>query len=76
MQTTEIREFDSRPTLYKLEDGKIFEQTWDRIEGGYRSWREYQVPENEVQKYWVALVKCETRDITDPAYDEKAFEVK
>lgn len=74
-QITEIREFDSRPTLYKLEGGKIFERVWNRWEGGYGLWTDYGIPANEVNKYWKALVKCVTRDVTDPEYDEAAFEV-
>lgn len=35
---TTIREFDSKPTEYKLEDGKIWERTWNRFEGYYYDW--------------------------------------
>lgn len=70
-----IREFDSRPTWYKLEEGKIWEQSWNRHEGYYYLWEEFKVDESEVQKYWTALINCTTRDVTDPDYDESKFEV-
>lgn len=70
-----IREFDSRPTWYKLEEGKIWEQSWNRYEGYYHLWNEFKVDESEVQKYWTALQNCHTRDVTDPEYDESKFEV-
>ena len=69
-----IREFDSRPSWYKLENGVIWEQCWNSWEGFYYPWREY-VTGDEVQKYWTAIINCKTRDITDPDYDETKFEV-
>ncbi|WRQ05258.1 hypothetical protein vBSalMSz_82 [Salmonella phage vB_SalM_Sz] len=70
-----IREFDSRPTWYKLEDGKVWEQAWDRFEGSYGHWTVY-VDGDDAQKYWEAIKNCVTRDVTDPEYDESKFEVK
>ncbi|QQO39144.1 hypothetical protein SPHG1_23 [Salmonella phage SPHG1] len=85
-----IREFDSRPTwltiqiaTYKLEDGKVWEQAWDRFEGGYGYWTIY-VEGDDAQRYWGyhpirefdAIKNCATRDVTDPEYDESKFEVK
>lgn len=71
---TTIREFDSKPTEYKLEDGKIWERTWNRFEGYYRDWTLF-LEGDDVQKYWTALQNCVTRDVTDQDYDESKFEV-
>jgi hypothetical protein len=70
-----IREFDSRPTWYKLEDGKIWEQSWNSWEGYYYPWKEFTLDKSEVQKYWTAISNCVTRDVTDTDYDESKFEV-
>lgn len=75
---TEIKEFDSRPTQYRLKDGKIFERTWERMVGTYYDWKELKFENNDKQmidSYWKTLVNCKTRDITSKNYDKKLMRV-
>lgn len=73
---TRIKEFDSRATQYLLVDGVIWERCWDRWNGAWNHWEEFKVPSEQVDAYWKAMVACKTRDVTDPEYDEAAFEVE
>ena len=54
-----IREFDSRPTWYKLEDGKVWEQAWNGFEGATGTWK-FKAEVETAKEYGEQTKNCAT----------------